>query len=73
MLLAAGWAGSKDQLDALLRKAAIARLEDTDSEVDRVELLDRPRRTSRRTWGPRRQGAGRHGCGPRISPGRCMS
>ena len=29
----------EDQLDALLRQAAISRLEDADSEVDRLELF----------------------------------
>ena len=64
----------EEQLDALLRQAPVSRLEDAESEVDRLELF-RPRgaRFRRLPRRRRRPGCGHRGCGPLISPGRCMS
>ena len=64
----------EEQLDALLRQASMSRLEDAESEVDRLELVPAGGAGFRRLprHGAAIWAAAHRGCGPLISPGRCM-
>ena len=63
----------EDQLDALLRKAAIARLEDADSEVDRAELFRQAATDLASYLGPPAAGRRPPRLAPLTSQAGCMS